>query len=70
MSKAFEKGDRVAWNTPQGKTIGVIQKKLGQPINIKGHHAAASTDHPEYLVRSDKTGAESAHRATALKRLK
>jgi hypothetical protein len=29
---------------------------------------AASPENPEYLVVSDKTGAEAAHKATALKK--
>lgn len=46
----------------------VVKKKLTRPVDIKGHHAAASDDNPEYLVRSEKTGAEAAHKARALKR--
>jgi len=45
---------------------GTIKKKLTAPIDIKGHHVAASPDNPEFLVVSDKTGAEAAHKATAL----
>ncbi|HWT71639.1 MAG TPA: DUF2945 domain-containing protein [Oxalicibacterium sp.] len=68
MNAAFKKGDRVQWNTSQGLTTGVVKKKLDRPVTIKGHHAAASDDNPEYLVRSEKTGAEAAHKARALKK--
>jgi hypothetical protein len=68
MSTTFEKGERVRWNTPQGERIGVVKKKLRQ--TVEGHHAKASANPPEYLVRSEKTGAESAHRANALRRVK
>jgi hypothetical protein len=47
---------------------GTIKKKLTEPIEIKGHHVAASKDNPEYLVVSDKTGAEAAHKPDALKK--
>jgi hypothetical protein len=70
MGDAFKKGDRVQWNTARGPTTGVIKKRLTRPVSIKGHHAAASDDNPEYLVRSEKTGAEAAHKARALKRVR
>jgi hypothetical protein len=37
-------------------------------MQIKRHHVAASPDNPEYLVKSDKTGAEAAHRPGELRR--
>jgi hypothetical protein len=68
MNDSFKKGDRVQWNTSQGKTTGVVKKKLSRPTDIKEHHVAASNANPEYLVRSEKTGAEAAHKARALKK--
>ena len=44
---------------------GKIKKKLTRPTEIKGHHVAASPDNPEYLVESEKTGAEAAHKPEA-----
>ena len=35
-------------------------------MDIKGHHVAASEDNPEYLVKSDKTGKEAAHKPDEL----
>ncbi|GAC1395790.1 MAG: DUF2945 domain-containing protein [Vulcanimicrobiaceae bacterium] len=69
MSETFKKGDRVTWSSPQGSVTGVVEKRLTEPTDIKGHHVAASPDNPEYLVRSDATGAEAAHKPTALKRV-
>ena len=65
---AFRKGDCVQWQSSQGTVYGVIKQKLTTPTDIKGHNVAASADNPEYLVRSEKTGAEAAHKAEALKR--
>jgi hypothetical protein len=48
---------------------GTIKKKLTAQTSIKGHAVAASKEHPEYLVVSDKTGAEAAHKESALKKL-
>lgn len=61
-------GDKVEWNTPQGKTEGEVQKKLTSPTKIKGHSVAASDDNPEYLVQSDKSGQEAAHKPEALEK--
>lgn len=68
MTDAFKIGDKVQWHSPQGAVQGTIKKKLMSPVNIKGHHVAASPDNPEYLVVSDKTGAEAAHKASALEK--
>lgn len=69
MAEEFSKGDRVEWKTSQGKITGKVKKKLTSPIDIKGHHVAASEDNPEYLVESDKTGKEAAHKPDALKKV-
>ncbi|MEH2233637.1 DUF2945 domain-containing protein [Nostoc sp.] len=69
MAEEFKKGDRVEWNTSQGKTTGKVVKKLTSPTDIKEHHIAASEDNPEYLVESDKTGKQAAHKPNALKKV-
>jgi hypothetical protein len=56
MTKELKKGDKVEWETSQGKT------------HIKGHKVAATKDNPEYIVKSDKTGAKAAHKPEALKK--
>lgn len=65
-SDSFEKGDRVKWNTRQGKTTGTIQKKLTDTTEIEGHTAKASADDPQYLVESESTGSKAAHKPDAL----
>ncbi|MEH1840666.1 MAG: DUF2945 domain-containing protein [Nostoc sp.] len=69
MAEQFKKGDRVEWNTSQGKTTGKVLKKLTSPTDIKEHHIAASEDNPEYLVESDQTGKQAAHKPDALKKI-
>lgn len=69
MVDQLKKGDRVQWNTSQGKTTGEVIKKLTSPTDLKGHHVAASEDNPEYLVKSDKTGKEAAHKPDALEKV-
>ena len=69
MTEKFNKGDKVKWNTAQGETTGEVEKKLTSPTDIKGHHVAASQDNPQYLVKSDKTGKEAAHKPDALENI-
>jgi hypothetical protein len=64
--RELSKGDRVAWNTSQGETTGRVKKKLTSDTQVEGHTAKASKDDPQYLVESDKTGAEAAHKPDAL----
>ena len=66
--KKLRRGDRVEWNTSQGTTSGRVKKKLTSETDVEGHTAKASEDEPQYLVESDKTGAEAAHRPDALKK--
>jgi hypothetical protein len=66
MTDTFKAGDKVQWHSSQGVITGTVKKKLTAHTAIKGHEVAASKDHPEYLVVSDKTGAEAAHKASAL----
>ncbi len=68
MSKRLKAGDKVAWNTSQGPTSGTVKKTLKHPTDIKGHHVAASTDDPQYLVQSEKSGELAAHKPGALRK--
>lgn len=64
----LQPGDKVEWQS-RGKTIeGTVEEKLTEPIDLKGHHVAASPENPEYLVKSDKTGKLAAHKPEALKK--
>ena len=70
MADELKKGDHVTWDTSQGETEGVVEKKLTSPTDIKGHHVAASKDNPEYLVETDKSHKEAAHKPDELKKAK
>ena len=58
----FEKGDKVEWDWGGQKIGGKVVKKLTEDTKIKSHVAKASEDSPQYLVKSDKTGKEAAHK--------
>ncbi|HEY9642457.1 MAG TPA: DUF2945 domain-containing protein [Coleofasciculaceae cyanobacterium] len=69
MTDELKKGDRVEWETSNGKTVGEVEKKLTQPMDIKQHHVAASKEDPQYLVKSEKSGKEAAHRPESLEKV-
>ena len=69
MAESFSPGDRVSWNTPQGRTQGKVKRKLTAETQIKGTRISASEDDPRYLVESEKSGEEAAHKPEALRRL-
>jgi hypothetical protein len=66
----LKRGDKVEWNTPQGKTRGHVVKKVTHETHVKGHKVAASPDNPEFLVKSDKSGKEAAHKPESLKKVR
>ena len=68
MAADLKKGDAVTWRSSQGTIAGEVERKITKPTDIKGHHVAASAENPEYVVKSDKTGAEAAHKPAALKK--
>lgn len=69
-AKEFKAGDKVSWNSTQGKVAGTAKKKLTAPTKIKTHHVAASPDNPQWLVESASSGQVAAHKPAALKRIK
>lgn len=58
-------GARVRWSSHGGHAEGKVVRKLTEPMEIKGHHVAASRDDPEWLVETDD-GKQAAHKADAL----
>lgn len=68
QEKTFKQGDEVSWNTPQGKTYGKVVKKLTSESHVKGTKISATDSDPRYLVESEKTGEEAAHKPDALER--
>jgi Hypervirulence associated proteins TUDOR domain len=67
---SLKQGDKVEWETSQGKTKGTVKKKVTRSMKIKGHTVKASKENPQILVESDKTGKPAAHKAKSLKKVK
>ena len=69
MADEFKRGDRVEWNF-RGRTVaGRVRRRLTERTEVGGQVVAASKEDPRYLVRSDKSGKETARRAAALRRV-
>ena len=66
MAQEFKHGDKVEWNIPQGKTRGMVKKKLTSSTEVGGQKINASEDDPRYLVESEKSGKEAAHKPDTL----
>lgn len=66
--KDLKPGDRVAWDTSQGETTGIVKKRLTKPMKIKSHEVKASPQNPEYLVETEKSHKEAAHKPEELRK--
>ncbi len=65
--KSFRPGQAVEWDASQGVIEGQVERVVTKPTKVKGHTAKASPEHPEVLVKSDRTGAEAVHRPQELR---
>jgi hypothetical protein len=70
MTKDLSAGDRVSWNTSQGRTTGKIVEQKKKDFTFSGQHFTASPDDPAYIVESEKSGDRAAHKGSALNKLK
>ncbi len=69
MRKSFKVGDHVSWNSEAGRVSGRIVKVHTRDVAYKGYVHHASSDEPQYEIRSDKTDHVALHKATALRRI-
>ena len=63
---ALSKGDSVHCNTSQGQTTGTTVEKKTADFEFKGQKFKATDDDPYWIVESEKTGAQAAHKESAL----
>lgn len=59
----------MSWATSQGRTRGEVIEKRTSDFEFAGQTFRASKDEPAFIVRSEKTAAEAAHKASALRKL-
>ncbi len=66
--KKFRKGDKVEWKS-HGQTVeGTVERQITSDTEAAGRTVRASKDDPQYLLRSNKTGADAVHKPGALRR--
>ena len=63
---AISKGDKVSWNTSQGKTRGTAVEKKTSDFTFKGQDFKPTDEDPFWIVESEKSGAQAAHKESAL----
>lgn len=69
MAEKFSVGDHVSWNSEAGRVSGHIIKVHTADFDYKGYTHRASSDEPQYEIRSDKTDHIAAHKGSALRRV-
>lgn len=65
----FKKGDKVRWRSHGGEAEGEVIKKITSDTEACGRTVRASSDEPQYLVRSENSGGEAVHKPDALERM-
>ncbi len=69
MTKTYEVGDHVSWNSEAGRVRGRILRVHCKDVTYKGYVHHASPDDPQYEIQSDKTEHVALHKGRALRRL-
>lgn len=69
MSTTFKIGDHVRWNSEAGHVSGKIIKVHMKDADYKGYTHHASTDDPQYEIKSDKTEHIAMHKGAALRKI-
>lgn len=69
MSKRFQPGDHVSWNSEAGGVSGRIRKVHVRDFEWKGRTRHCSKDEPQYEIDSDKTDHVAVHKDAALELL-
>ncbi len=64
----LSKGDTVAWKSHGSTTQGEVERKITERTEAAGRTVDASTDDPQYEVRSDKSGKRAVHKPSALRK--
>ena len=70
MRKVLNIGDHVSWNSEVGRVTGHIVRIHTKDVNYKGYVHHASTDDPQYEIKSDKTDHVALHKGRALRHLR
>jgi len=67
MTRPFNIGDHVTWNSEAGRVSGTIIAIHMSDFDYKGYTHRATPDDPQYEIKSDKTDHVAAHKGGALR---
>lgn len=70
MSAKFKVGEHVSWNSEAGRVSGHIIRVHTHDVDFKGYAHHATSEEPQYEIRSDRTEHIAMHRGSALTRLR
>jgi Hypervirulence associated proteins TUDOR domain len=70
MGRIFKIGDHVSWNSEAGRVTGRIVRVHTKEVNHKGYLHRASSDDPQYEIKSDKSDHIALHRGHVLRHLR
>ena len=68
MTKRFNVGDHVTWNSEAGHVSGRVIKVHTKNVAYKGYTHHASKEDPQCEIKSDKTDHVAMHKGSALKK--
>jgi hypothetical protein len=63
----FKVGDHVSWNSEAGRVTGRIVRVHTNDVTYKGYVHHASSDDPQYEIKSDKTDHIALHKTRILR---
>ena len=64
----FRKGDAARWRSHGEVVRGTVGRKITSRTEAGGRSVAASPEEPQYLVRSEASGATAVHKPGALRK--
>lgn len=70
VPKSFNIHDRVSWNSEAGRVSGAIVRVHSQNFLIQGYTRHASTEAPQYEIKSAKTVHIAFHKGLVLTKLR
>jgi Hypervirulence associated proteins TUDOR domain len=66
MAEELHKGDHVSWKSHGSEAEGTVERKITEDTEASGRTVRASSDDPQYEVRSEKSGNTAVHKPGAL----
>ncbi|MFE6176126.1 DUF2945 domain-containing protein [Streptomyces sp. NPDC056464] len=66
--KQLTPGDEVTWNSRGSSTEGTVERKITRRTQASGRTVDASSEEPQYEVRSARSGKSAVHKPSALRK--